>query len=282
MVPLRILQLNWLLGICSFLISAFLEIFSCSSASSSALYRTALQWRKLNSNHRLPLRPKKTSRATRTTVPGHMIATEKHDGTRRVDQKAVEERETTGTPLCCTRERQKSKDLQAKWMFFFLFLIYVLFVGRLGLLPNRTFSQCLKANVYYRCLLGFFRWRVLCYPINCLILVLMIWCAHCLWQDMSTCSLWQPGAVNYAACWGLKVFFWCLLNTWFYWEEVKKLATITWRWQHQYFQPRNLICLIALMLLSQHLPNLTCQRCSPDSRLMHAGICSSTPLLWTG
>lgn len=58
-----------------------------------------------------------STRATRTTVPGHMIATEKPEGTCRVDQKAVEElgeRETTGTPLCCTRGRQKFKDLHAK------------------------------------------------------------------------------------------------------------------------------------------------------------------------
>lgn len=45
---------------------------------------------------------------------------------------AVEEkeRETTGTPLCCTRWRQISKDLQAEWMFYFL--IYILFDGRSG------------------------------------------------------------------------------------------------------------------------------------------------------
>lgn len=88
-----------------------------------------------------------TTRATRTTVPGHMIATEKHDGTCRVDQKAVEELSERERPLelhCAALDEDKNPKI-SKPNECFSFLIYVLCVGRLGLLPNRTFSQCLKA-----------------------------------------------------------------------------------------------------------------------------------------
>lgn len=70
--------------------------------------------------------------------------------------------------------------------FLFSFLIYVLFVGRSGL-PNRTFSQCLKAVMRLNnkkatakknavgCLLGFILWIfVMASSLLPLILVLMV------------------------------------------------------------------------------------------------------------
>lgn len=75
---------------------------------------------------------------------GLMIAMERrYNGTWRAEHKqSKRKRETTGTPLCCTRWRQISKDLRAEWMFYFL--IYMSFVGHVRLQPNRTFSQCRK------------------------------------------------------------------------------------------------------------------------------------------
>lgn len=106
-------------------------------------------WRKLNSNHRLPLRPKQQPYLPEPQRLAIWLQTEKHDGSCRLKQKAVEEKSPRETPLCCTRGRQQSKDLQAKWMFLFCvaFLTYDLFVGRLGFLLNRTCSQSLKANI---------------------------------------------------------------------------------------------------------------------------------------
>lgn len=52
-----------------------------------------------------------------------------------------ERAETTGTPLCCTRWRQRIQR-SPRQMNVVFFLIYVVFVGRLGLLPkkkDRTF-----------------------------------------------------------------------------------------------------------------------------------------------
>ena len=121
--------------------------------------------------------------------------------------------ETTGTPLCCTRWRQKKNPKISTpnecCCFFFFFLIYVVFVGRLGLLPEkkkerlaRKWLQKAAVSLFdaVRCLLSFplvdSRDGGFCLTPNCFILVLMM-----IFHDvlMSTCSVRQPGAVNYAA-----------------------------------------------------------------------------------
>ena len=94
-------------------------------------------------------------------------------------------------------------------VFFFFFLIYVVFVGRLGLLPEkkkerlaRKWLQKAAVSLFdaVRCLLSFplvdSRDGGFCLTPNCFILVLMM-----IFHDvlMSTCSVRQPGAVNYAA-----------------------------------------------------------------------------------
>lgn len=53
---------------------------------------------------------------------------------------------------CAALEKDKNPKISKpnECYFFSLLLTYVLLVGRLGLLPNRTFSHCVKANVSHR------------------------------------------------------------------------------------------------------------------------------------
>lgn len=69
---------------------------------------------------------------------GRMIAKKKNPGETLMDhvERIRERAETTGTPLCCTRWRQRIQR-SPRQMNVVFFLIYVVFVGRLGLLPKK-------------------------------------------------------------------------------------------------------------------------------------------------
>lgn len=68
-------------------------------------------------------------------------------------------------------------------------------------------------------------------PVNCLVLVLMIWCVHCLWQDM---PMWWRGAVNTATCgWHKRILLICP-------EHVIEQALCWSRWQGYQVQGENM------------------------------------------
>lgn len=177
-----------------------------------------------------------------------MIAMKEHDGTCREDEKAVEEarwRETTGTPLCCTRWRQKSKDLQAEWMFSFFNLCLVCW--RVGIITKSNFffffPQCLKAfmrlrnkkvtekrmrtavGLYMqsRCLSGVI-WWIFALASSALLFILVLMSSDiCIaWLHVA----WGSQELWIAACWGLEVFlffffkFTCDRSTGFRWKRL--------------------------------------------------------------
>lgn len=121
-----------------------------------------------------------------------------------------ERAETTGTPLCCTRWRQRIQR-SPRQMNVVFFLIYVVFVGRLGLLPkkkDRTFFTRLARKWLQKAAVsetpvefssrGFSRRRLLPHPRPPYSGANVDFFSDVL---TSTCSVRQPGAVNYAAAW---------------------------------------------------------------------------------
>lgn len=121
-----------------------------------------------------------------------------------------ERAETTGTPLCCTRWRQRIQR-SPRQMNVVFFLIYVVFVGRLGLLPkkkDRTFFTRLARKWLQKAAVsetpvefssrGFSWRRLLPHPRPPYSGANVDFFSDVL---TSTCSVRQPGAVNYAAAW---------------------------------------------------------------------------------
>lgn len=143
---------------------------------------------------------------------GRMIAKKKNPGETLMDhvERIRERAETTGTPLCCTRWRQRIQR-SPRQMNVVFFLIYVVFVGRLGLLPKkkeRTFFTRLARKWLQKAAVsetpvefssrGFSWRRLLSHPRPPYSGANVDFFSDVL---TSTCSVRQPGAVNYAAAW---------------------------------------------------------------------------------